>query len=152
MNIQSNEQENLLLKKNLSNVRFEVDDAKSFTEKIGNKFDLITFFDCFHDMESPLIVIKSTHSALKEDGTVLLVEPMAGQKVEDNFNLAGQIFSGFSTVCCLQTGKASSGHECFGAIAPTSLYEKHWVENGFQSVKLLPVENTGFNRVIEIRK
>jgi len=138
--------------KNLTNVKFVVDDAKAFSDKTGNKFDLITFFDCFHDMESPLSVIKTTSAALKDDGIVLLVEPMAGQKVEDNFNLAGQIFSGFSTVCCLQTGKASSGHECFGAIAPTAWYEKHWVEAGFKSVKVLPVENTGFNRVFEIQK
>jgi len=138
--------------RNLANVAFEVTDAKSFSEKHDTKFDLITFFDCFHDMESPLVVIKSTHSALKDDGIVLLVEPMAGQKVQDNFNLPGQIFSGFSTVCCLQTGKANKGHECFGAIAPTSKYEKNWIELGFKSVDLLKVENTGFNRVFEIKK
>jgi len=103
-------------------------------------------------MESPFAVIKATHAALNDEGTVLLVEPMAGQRVEDNFNLAGQIFSGFSTVCCLQTGKASSGHQSFGAIAPTSWYEKFWTEGGFKSVKVLPVENTGFNRVFEIKR
>jgi SAM-dependent methyltransferase len=138
--------------RNLSNTKIELNDAKSFSDQTGIKFDLIAFFDCFHDMESPLSVIKSTHTALKDDGTVLLVEPMAGQKVEDNFNLAGQLFSGFSTICCLQTGKASGGHECYGAIAPTSWYEQHWTQGGFKSVKLLAVENTAFNRVFEIQK
>jgi len=78
-------------------VRFEVASASSFS---GRGYDLITMFDCLHDLGDPVGAARHVRQALAPDGTWMIVEPIAGDRVEDNFNPLGRLFYGFSTLLC----------------------------------------------------
>jgi SAM-dependent methyltransferase len=78
-------------------VRFEVASASSFS---GRGYDLVTMFDCLHDLGDPVGAARHVRQALAADGTWMIVEPIAGDRVEDNFNPIGRLFYGFSTLLC----------------------------------------------------
>ena len=73
----------------LANTRFEVAKAKEFP---GTGFDLVTFFDCLHDMGDPAGAAAHVRQSLKPDGTWMIVEPMAGDRLEDNLNPVGRLY------------------------------------------------------------
>jgi SAM-dependent methyltransferase len=77
--------------------RFEVAPAK---ELPGTGYDLVTMFDCLHDMGDPVGAARHVRQALAPDGTLMLVEPMAGDSLTDNLNPVGRTFYGLSTVIC----------------------------------------------------
>src|SRR5205814_9569559 len=77
--------------------KFEVAAAKDFP---GTGYDLIAFFDCLHDMGDPVGAARHVREALAPDGTWLLVEPFANDKVEDNLNPIGRVFYSVSTLVC----------------------------------------------------
>ena len=72
---------------NVRNARFRSRDAVSYAER---DFDFIAFFDCLHDMADPRGAARHAHQALKADGNCMIVEPFAGDKVEDNLNPIGR--------------------------------------------------------------
>ena len=76
-------------------VRFEVASANSFS---GRGYDLVTMFDCLHDLGDPVGAARHVRQALAPDGTWMIVEPIAGDRVEDNLNPLGRLFYGFSTL------------------------------------------------------
>src|SRR5260370_763118 len=78
-------------------IKFEVASAKSFP---GKDYDFVSFFDCLHDMGDPAGASAHVHSRLKKDGTWMIVEPFAGDKLEDNLNPIGRAFYGASTLLC----------------------------------------------------
>jgi SAM-dependent methyltransferase len=85
----------------VTNVRFEVADAVSYRDE---SFDLIAFFDCLHDMGDPVGVSRHARRALKDDGTVMIVEPFANDNVQDNLNPVGRVMYGASSqICTLKT-------------------------------------------------
>src|SRR6185295_3752322 len=67
-------------------VRFEVAPAGGFS---GERYDLVTMFDCLHDMGDPVGAARYVRDAVAEDGTWMIVEPMAGDRVEDNLHPLG---------------------------------------------------------------
>jgi len=71
-----------------ANTRFEVATAKNYPEK---DFDLVAFFDCLHDMGDPAGAAAHVRQSLKQDGSWMIIEPMAGDKLEDNLNPIGRI-------------------------------------------------------------
>ena len=73
------------------------DPAAGFT---GEKYDLVTMFDCLHDMGDPVGAARHVRDAIAKDGTWLIVEPRAGDRVEDNLNPVGRAYYGFSTFLC----------------------------------------------------
>jgi 2-polyprenyl-3-methyl-5-hydroxy-6-metoxy-1,4-benzoquinol methylase len=75
-------------------VKFEVASATTY----GGEYDLICFFDCLHDMGDPVGAARHVRSTLKPDGTWMIVEPMAGDKMEDNMNPVGRIYYAASTL------------------------------------------------------
>jgi SAM-dependent methyltransferase len=77
--------------------RFDVASAKELT---GTGYDLVCLFDCLHDMGDPIGAARAIRGTLAPDGTLLLVEPLAGDGLEDNLNPVGRIFYGLSTVIC----------------------------------------------------
>jgi 2-polyprenyl-3-methyl-5-hydroxy-6-metoxy-1,4-benzoquinol methylase len=81
-------------------VTFEVAGAQELT----GEYDLITFFDCLHDMPDPLSALQSARAAVREDGWVMLVEPISGDAVEDALNPVGRLFAGASVFICLPSG------------------------------------------------
>jgi SAM-dependent methyltransferase len=87
-------------------------------------YDLITFCTSLHDMPDPISALKRSFETLNEGGSVLIVEPMAGNSVEENCNPLGQMFSAVSTLCCLSNSLAQGGSG-LGAIATeTEIHDK----------------------------
>lgn len=69
-------------------------------------FDLVTFFDCLHDMGDPAGAAKHVRQSFKPDGTWMIVEPYANEKTEDNLNPVGRIYYSASTMICTPASKA----------------------------------------------
>jgi 2-polyprenyl-3-methyl-5-hydroxy-6-metoxy-1,4-benzoquinol methylase len=78
-------------------VRFEVEPAAAYG---GSGYDLVTMFDCLHDMGDPVGAARHVRSTLAPDGTWMIVEPNAGDRVEDNLNPVGRAYYAFSTLLC----------------------------------------------------
>jgi 2-polyprenyl-3-methyl-5-hydroxy-6-metoxy-1,4-benzoquinol methylase len=78
-------------------VTFEAAPASAFP---GEGYDLVTMFDCLHDMGDPEGAARHVRKSLAPDGTFMLVEPAAGDHVEDNFNPVGRAYYSFSTLLC----------------------------------------------------
>ena len=98
-------------------VRFEVASANSFS---GRGYDLVTMFDCLHDMGDPVGAARHVRQALAPDGTWMIVEPIAGDRVEDNFNPLGRLFYGFSTLLCTPASLSQDVGLALGAQAGES--------------------------------
>ncbi len=126
-------------------VSFELADSTTYS---GENYDLIAFFDCFHDLPDPVATARHTHQALSTNGTVLIVEPMAGEQVEDNFNPVGRLFSAASTMCCTPNGLTGQG-PALGAIATERQMSDLIRTAGFSSFRR--ATETPFNRVFEVR-
>ena len=127
-------------------VTFVTENATSFPD---NRYDLICFFDCLHDMGDPHGAMKRASETLADDGSVLIVEPMAGNTVEENFNPVGRTFSGASTLCCTANSMALGG-PALGAVASEDEIRKVVLSSGFTQFRR--AAETPFNRVFEARK
>jgi SAM-dependent methyltransferase len=127
-------------------VRFEVGSAQEFP---GGGYDLIAFFDCLHDMGDPVGAAKHVRQALAADGTWLLVEPFAGDKVEDNLNPIGRVFYSVSTLVCTQASLSQEVGLALGAQAGEGRLQDVLKQAGFTRVRL--ATETPFNLVIEAR-
>ena len=124
-------------------VTFEVAESTRFP---SHDYDMIAFFDCLHDMADPVGAMKQASKALSSNGSVLLVEPMAGNTVEENFNPLGRAFSGASTLCCTPNSLAAGG-PALGAVATEQVLRDTAVAGGFRRFKR--VAETPFNRIFE---
>jgi 2-polyprenyl-3-methyl-5-hydroxy-6-metoxy-1,4-benzoquinol methylase len=94
-------------------VTFEAAAAQDFP---GTGYDLLTYFDCLHDMGDPDGAAAHARSVLDPDGSVLLVEPMAGNTVQENLNPVGRLYSAASVLVCTPHAIAEGGH-ALGTIA-----------------------------------
>ncbi len=130
----------------VDNVRFEVADALGYTDR---DFDLIAFFDCLHDMADPAGAAQHARQALKADGHCLLVEPFAGDKVEDNLNPVGRVFYGASSQICVPVSLARKG-PALGAQAGEARLRGIMIDEGGFS-RLRRATETPFNLVLEAR-
>ena len=95
--------------------RFAVASAKEFT---GTGYDLVCFFDCLHDMGDPVGALAHTRAALAPDGTVLLVEPYAGDEVDENLNPIGRVFYAASSLICTPASQSQEVGLALGASGP----------------------------------
>jgi 2-polyprenyl-3-methyl-5-hydroxy-6-metoxy-1,4-benzoquinol methylase len=112
-------------------------------------YDMVAFFDCLHDMGDPIGACKRAAEVLAADGSALIVEPMAGNTVEENFNIIGRTFSGASTLCCTSNSLAQDG-PALGAVAPESAIREVVLAGGFTEFRR--ATETPFNRIFEARK
>jgi len=131
----------------LSNVRFEVAKAKEFK---GKGYDLITMFDCLHDMGDPAGAAAHIKDALKDDGTMMVVEPMAGNSLSDNLNPVGRVYYAFSTTVCTPSSLSQEVQAALGAQAGEGRLKAVIEEGGFGKVRR--AAETPFNMVLEARK
>ena len=127
-------------------VRFDVTSASDIPNE---GFDLICFFDCLHDMGDPAGAAKRAFECLAEDGSCMIVEPMAGDSIEDNFNIVGRTFSAASTLCCTSNSLAAGG-SALGAVATEDEIRKVVTAGGFSEFRR--ATETPFNRVFEARR
>jgi ubiquinone/menaquinone biosynthesis C-methylase UbiE len=133
-------------KEGLKNITFEVADS---TDYPGDDYDLVTFFDCFHDMGNPSAAARHVLQTLKKkDGTWMLVEPFANDKVEDNFNSLGRTFYSASTVACVPASLNENG-PALGAQAGEEKIREIVKSAGFS--KFRRATQTPFNLVFEAR-
>ncbi|HEY2847832.1 MAG TPA: class I SAM-dependent methyltransferase, partial [Pyrinomonadaceae bacterium] len=126
-------------------VTFDVANASHIPNE---QFDLICFFDCLHDMGDPVGAMKGAVHALAPDGSCMIVEPMAGNTVEENFNIIGRTFSGASTLCCTSNSLAQDG-PALGAVATEDALRAVATEGGFKEFRR--ATETPFNRIFEAR-
>ena len=127
-------------------VTFEVANASDFPDR---QYDMIAFFDCLHDMGDPVGACKRAAEVLAADGSALIVEPMAGNTVEENFNIIGRTFSGASALCCTSNSLALNG-PALGAVATESAIRDTVLAGGFTQFRR--ATETPFNRIFEARK
>jgi 2-polyprenyl-3-methyl-5-hydroxy-6-metoxy-1,4-benzoquinol methylase len=125
---------------------FQVATAKDYAD---NDYDLITFFDCLHDMGDPAGASKHAFACLAQDGSVMIVEPMAGNTVEENFNIVGRTFSAASALCCTPNAIAQGGTG-IGTVATEEVIKNEVTSAGFSEFRR--AAETPFNRVFEARK
>jgi len=132
--------------KGLDNVFFEVASAHNFDR---SNFDLICFFDCFHDFGHPLNAIKYARTKLAKDGTLMLVEPYSSDKVEDNFNPIGRMFYAASTALCVPHSHSEDGDYCLGAQAGPTIVQEIVKKAGFSKFRI--ADQSPVNLVYEVK-
>ena len=127
-------------------VRFEATPAAAYT---GEDYDLVTMFDCLHDMGDPVGAARHVLRSLAPDGTWMIVEPAAGDRVEDNLNPVGRAYYGFSTLLCTPASLAQPVGLALGAQAGPARIASVVAEGGF--TRFRQVAATPFNLVYEAR-
>lgn len=128
------------------NARFETASAKTFP---GSGYDLVTFFDCLHDMGDPAGVARHVRASLAPGGTWMIVEPFAGDRVEENLNPVGRVFYSASTVICTPASRAQEVGLALGAQAGEKRMRDVVLEGGFRHFRR--AAQTPFNLVFEAR-
>lgn len=128
------------------NARFEVADAVGYK---GHGFDFVAFFDCLHDMADPISTARHARQALKADGACMLVEPMAGDELEDNLNPVGRIYYAASSLICVPVSLARKGPALGAQAGETRLREVMVDGGGFMHFRR--ATQTPFNLVFEAR-
>jgi SAM-dependent methyltransferase len=127
-------------------VRFEVASAAGFS---GTGYDLVATFDSLHDMGDPVGAARHVRSTLADDGTWMIVEPMAGDQVEDNLNPVGRAYYGFSTLLCTPASLSQEVGLALGTQAGPARIRAVVEEAGFGSLR--SVAETPFHRVMQVR-
>ena len=132
--------------KHLKNARFQAARAQDYTEYA---FDLVAMFDALHDMGDPVGAARHARETLKPDGTLMLVEPMAGDTLDQNLNPVGRVFYAFSTAICVPTSLNQEVATALGAQAGEKRLTQVLREGGFSRFRRSA--ETPFNMVLEAR-
>ena len=126
-------------------VTFEVAAAKDIT----GQYDLVCFFDCLHDMGDPVGALRAVRSTLADGGTIMLVEPMAGDDVDQNINPVGAAYYAFSTLLCTPSSRSQEVGAALGAQAGEARLRDIAAEAGITQFRR--AAETPFNMVLELR-
>ncbi len=127
-------------------VQFRKASAKDYP---AERYDLICFFDCLHDMGDPVGAARHAREALADDGALMLVEPMAGGRIEDNLNPVGRLYYAASTTLCCAHSLSEEVGMALGAQAGEPRLSEVLGEAGFTRVRR--AAETPFNLVLEAR-
>ena len=127
-------------------VTFEAASAKAYP---GTGYDLVTCFDCLHDMGDPEGAARHVRESLAPDGTLMLVEPFAHDRLEDNLNPIGRVFYSVSTLVCTPASLSQEVGTALGAQAGEARLTDILHRAGFTRVRR--ATETPFNLVIEAR-
>jgi ubiquinone/menaquinone biosynthesis C-methylase UbiE len=137
----------LAKKENVPNVTFEVSTAKAYP---GRDYDLVTFFDCLHDMGDPAGAAEHVYESLREGGSWMIVEPFAHDELEHNLNSVGRVYYAFSTLVCTPTSLSQEVGAAIGAQAGEKRIREMIEPAGFASIRR--AAETPFNVILEARK
>ncbi len=124
-------------------------DVASAQDYAGTGYDLVTTFDCLHDLGDPLGAATHIRESLDADGTWLIVEPFAGDTVTDNLNPVGRVYYGFSTFLCVPSALSQPGGYSLGAQAGEQAIANVVRQAGF--TRFRRASETPFNIVYEAR-
>jgi 2-polyprenyl-3-methyl-5-hydroxy-6-metoxy-1,4-benzoquinol methylase len=127
-------------------VSFETAAAKSFS---GTGYDLVCIFDALHDMGDPVGAARHVRESLAPDGTWMLVEPFAHDRVEANLNPIGRVFYSASTMICTPASRSQEVGLALGAQAGPARLEAVCREAGF--TRFRRAAETPFNLIFEVR-
>ena len=116
----------------------------------GGGYDLVCMFDCLHDMGDPVGAAAHVLASLAEDGTWLIVEPYAGDRLEDNLNPVGRVFYGASTLVCTPASRDQEVGLALGAQAGEARLREVVTDGGFSRFRR--ATETPFNLVLEARR
>ena len=130
----------------VSNVRFAVADATSYD---GGRYDLIAFFDCLHDMANPAGAARHARGSVTADGHVMVVEPFANDRLEDNLNPVGRVYYGASALVCVPVSLAKNGPALGAQAGEQRLRDVLVSQGGF--TRFRRATETPFNMVLEAR-
>src|SRR5579883_1824329 len=128
-------------------VTFEVAPASSYD---GRGYDLVTMFDCLHDMGDPVGAARHVRQSLADGGTWMIVEPFAGDRVEENLNPVGRAYYAFSTLLCTPASLSQEVGLALGAQAGEARIRDVVERGGF--TRFRRVAETPFNLVFEARR
>ena len=130
----------------LYNITFELATAKDFS---GSDYDLVTFFDCLHDMGDPVGACAHVVESLKPDGTCMIVEPFANDSLKENINPVGRAFYSFSTLLCTPSSMSQEVGLALGAQAGEQRLGEVALKGGFNHFRR--AAETPFNLILEAR-
>jgi 2-polyprenyl-3-methyl-5-hydroxy-6-metoxy-1,4-benzoquinol methylase len=128
-------------------VTFAVNKATDYPKQ---SYDFICFFDCLHDMGHPDRALRHAASALSPEGTVMLVEPFANDRVEENINPVGRLYYAASTTMCCAHAISEQGTHVLGAQAGEQRLANLARSSGFSRFRA--AMKTPFNLVLEARR
>ncbi len=128
------------------NTSFEVAASKNYP---GTDFDLVTFFDCLHDMGDPAGASAHVLKSLAKDGTWMIVEPFANDNLEDNLNPVGRAYFGASTLICTPASLSQEVGAALGAQAGEARLREVVTKGGFKRFRR--AAETPFNLIFEAR-
>ncbi len=126
--------------------RFEVASAKDFP---GAGYDLVTVFDCLHDMGDPVGAAAHVRQSLAADGSWMIVEPFANDALEDNLNPVGRVFYSASTCICTPASRSQEVGLCLGAQAGEGRVRQVVTRGGF--TRFRRAAQTPFNLIYDAR-
>lgn len=128
-------------------VRFQAAAAKDYP---GSDYDFVTFFDCLHDMGDPQGAAAHVFETLKRDGTWMIVEPFAGDRLEENLNPVGRAFYSASTLICTPASLSQEVGAALGAQAGEARLREVVTAGGFSRFRR--ATQTPFNLVLEAKR
>jgi ubiquinone/menaquinone biosynthesis C-methylase UbiE len=127
-------------------LNFGVAKAKAFP---GKDYDLVTVFDCLHDMGDPVGAATHVRNSLSKDGTWMIVEPFANDELKDNLNPVGRVYYSFSTLLCTPCSRSQEVALCLGAQSGEKRIREVVTAAGFSRFRR--AAETPFNVVYEAR-
>jgi SAM-dependent methyltransferase len=130
----------------LDNISFKMASAKTFPA-VG--YDLVTFFDCLHDMGDPVGACAHVVKALNPDGTCMIVEPFANDTLQENLNPVGRAMYAFSTMICTPSSISQEVGLGLGAQAGEKRLKEVAMSGGFSRFRR--ASETPFNLILEAR-
>jgi SAM-dependent methyltransferase len=133
-------------KAKLENVTFDVATASDYP---GEGYELVTMFDCLHDMGDPTGAAAHVRKTLASDGTWMVVEPFAGDSLQENLNPVGRLYYAFSTLVCTPNSLSQEVGAALGAQAGEARLQKMITGGGFSRFRR--ATETPFNLVLEAR-
>ena len=118
-------------------------------DDLSGSYDLITFFDCLHDMPDPVGALRAARAATADGGTVMLVEPMSWDSVEETLNPLGKLMAGASTLICLPSGLSAAPAYGLGNQAGPAATRELARDAGFSDARI--AASTDFNLIYELQ-
>jgi hypothetical protein len=128
-----------------ANTKFEVAPAKAYP----GSYDLVAFFDCLHDMGDPAGAAAHVRKTLKKDGTWMIVEPFAHDRLSDNLNPVGRVYYAASTMICTPASLSQEVGAGLGAQAGETRIRQVVTGGGFSRFRR--AAETPFNMIFEAR-
>src|SRR5688572_818456 len=123
-------------------VNFQVRDAGN--PALAGQYDLVTAFECVHDMSHPVEALRMMRQLAGEHGTVLIVDERVGDRFTAKGNDVEWMMYGWSILHCLPVGMVNPPAAGTGTVMRTDTLKNYAMESGFSNYEILPIENFFF--------